>query len=64
VAYTGIVTGSAFAEKVADVVGLYLAPPGGAVVLSIDEKTQMRAYLGANDLASGFPQVERLRTRP
>jgi transposase len=31
----------AFAEKVADVVGLYLEPPGGAVVLSIDEKTQI-----------------------
>ena len=31
----------AFAEKVADVVGLYLDPPGGAVVLSIDEKTQV-----------------------
>ncbi|MEW9519329.1 helix-turn-helix domain-containing protein [Streptomyces tubercidicus] len=30
-----------FAEKVADVVGLYLAPPGGAVVLSIDEKAQV-----------------------
>jgi hypothetical protein len=28
----------AFAEKVADVVGLCLDPPGGAVVLSIDEK--------------------------
>jgi hypothetical protein len=26
---------------VADVIGLYLAPPGGAVVLSIDEKTQI-----------------------
>jgi transposase len=33
----------AFAEKVADVVGLYLDPPGGAVVLSLDEKTQIRA---------------------
>jgi transposase len=33
----------AFAEKVADVVGLYLQPPGGAVVLSIDEKTQIQA---------------------
>ncbi|WP_326623909.1 MULTISPECIES: IS630 family transposase [unclassified Streptomyces] len=33
----------AFADKVADVVGLYLAPPGGAVVLSIDEKTQVQA---------------------
>jgi transposase len=30
----------AFTEKVADVVGLYLDPPGGAIVLSIDEKTQ------------------------
>ncbi|MDG4534938.1 IS630 family transposase [Streptomyces sp. AV19] len=33
----------AFADKVADVVGLYLAPPGGAVVLSVDEKTQIQA---------------------
>ena len=32
-----------FAEKVADIVGLYLDPPGGAVVLSIDEKTQIQA---------------------
>jgi hypothetical protein len=34
---------SAFAEKVADIVGLYLDPPRGAVVLSIDEKTQIQA---------------------
>jgi transposase len=33
----------AFAEKVADIVGLYLDPPGGAVVLSVDEKTQIQA---------------------
>jgi transposase len=33
----------AFAEKVADIVGLYLDPPGGAVVLSLDEKTQIQA---------------------
>jgi transposase len=32
-----------FAEKVMDVVGLYLDPPGGAVVLSFDEKTQVQA---------------------
>lgn len=31
-----------FAEKVADIVGLYLCPPGGAVVLSIDEKNQIQ----------------------
>jgi hypothetical protein len=30
-------------EKVADVVGLYREPPGGAVVLSVDEKTQAQA---------------------
>lgn len=32
-----------FAEKVADIVALYLEPPGGAVVLSVDEKTQIQA---------------------
>ena len=32
-----------FADKVADIVGLYLQPPGGAVVLSLDEKTQIQA---------------------
>jgi transposase len=32
-----------FAAKVVDVVGLYLDPPAGAVVLSIDEKTQIQA---------------------
>lgn len=33
----------AFAAKVFDVVGLYLDPPGGAVVLSVDEKTRIQA---------------------
>lgn len=32
-----------FAEKVIDIVGLYLDPPDGAVVLSVDEKTQVQA---------------------
>lgn len=32
-----------FAEKVEDVVGLYLNPPEKAVVISIDEKTQVQA---------------------
>lgn len=30
-------------EKVIDVVGLYLNPPEGAIVLSVDEKTQIQA---------------------
>jgi transposase len=33
----------AFADKVADIVGLYLDPPAAAVVLSLDEKTQIQA---------------------
>jgi len=33
----------AFAEKLHDVVGLYVAPPAPAVVLSIDEKSQIQA---------------------
>jgi transposase len=32
-----------FAVKVADIVALYLDPPQGAVVLSVDEKTQIQA---------------------
>ncbi len=33
-----------FAEKVQDVVGLYLDPPDNAMVLSVDEKTQIQAH--------------------
>jgi transposase len=33
----------AFAEKVVDIVGLYLNPPDKAVVLSVDEKSQIQA---------------------
>ena len=33
----------AFAEKLNDVVGLYVAPPAHAVVLSVDEKSQIQA---------------------
>lgn len=32
-----------FAEKVVDVVGLYMDPPNNALVLSVDEKTQIQA---------------------
>jgi hypothetical protein len=30
-------------EKVRDIVGLYLDPPVGAMVLAVDEKSQMQA---------------------
>lgn len=33
----------AFADKVTDIVGLYLKPPDNAIVLSVDEKTQIQA---------------------
>lgn len=33
----------AFAEKVEDVVGLYMSPPAHAIVVSIDEKSQIQA---------------------
>ena len=33
----------AFAEKLRDVVGLYVAPPAHAVVLSVDEPSQIQA---------------------
>lgn len=32
-----------FAEKVIDIVGLYMSPPSNAIVLSVDEKTQIQA---------------------
>ena len=32
-----------FAEKVEDIVGLYLDPPANAIVLSVDEKSQIQA---------------------
>lgn len=36
-------TDSQFVEKVRDIVGLYLNPPDKALVLSVDEKTQVQA---------------------
>jgi transposase len=38
-----ISTDPAFAHKVVDIVGLYMSPPDNAVVLSVDEKTQIQA---------------------
>jgi hypothetical protein len=33
-----------FVDKVRDIVGLYLSPPNRALVLSIDEKSQIQAF--------------------
>ena len=35
-----------FVDKVFDIVGLYLHPPEAAVVLCVDEKSQVQAYPG------------------
>lgn len=49
-----------FAEKVIDVVGLYLDPPDNAMVLSVDEKTQIQALDRTQPLLPMRPgQVER-----
>jgi transposase len=49
-----------FAEKVVDVVGLYLRPPTNALVLSVDEKTQIQALDRTQPLLQLRPgQVER-----
>jgi transposase len=49
-----------FAEKVVDVVGLYLQPPDNAVVLSVDEKTQIQALDRTQPLLQLRPgQIER-----
>ena len=37
-----------FAAKLADVVGLYVDPPAHAVVLSLDEKSQIQASTAPN----------------
>lgn len=49
-----------FIEKVRDVVGLYLAPPDKALVLCVDEKTQIQALDRTQPLLPMRPgQVER-----
>ncbi len=49
-----------FAEKVIDVVGLYMDPPDNAIVLSVDEKTQIQALDRTQPMLPLKPgQVER-----
>ncbi len=55
-----ISTDPAFAEKVHDVVGLYLAPPDKALVLCVDEKSQIQALDRTQPLLQLRPgQIER-----
>lgn len=49
-----------FAEKVVDVVGLYMNPPDNALVLSVDEKTQIQALDRTQPMLQLRPgQIER-----
>jgi len=53
-------TDPALEDKIRDVVGLYLEPPDGAIVLSVDEKTQIQALDRTQPLLPMRPgQVER-----
>lgn len=49
-----------FAEKVRDVIGFYVAPPEHALVLSIDEKTQIQALArtqASRPMKAGQPET-------
>jgi hypothetical protein len=55
-----ISNGPHFAEKVIDVVGLYLSPPDDAMVLSVEEKTQIQALDRTQPMLQLRPgQIER-----
>ena len=51
-----------FMEKVVDVVGLYLNPPEGAVVLSVDEKAQIQALNRSQPVLPMMPGMPERRT--
>jgi transposase len=51
-----------FIEKVRDVVGLYLNPPEHAVVLCVDEKTQVQALDRTQPILALLPGVAERRT--
>ena len=51
-----------FVDKVFDVVGLYLNPPEGAVVLSVDEKSQVQALARSQPAFPMMPGMAEHRT--
>jgi transposase-like protein len=51
-----------FVEKVYDVVGLYLNPPESAVVLSVDEKSQVQALARSQPAFPMMPGMPEKRT--
>jgi transcriptional regulator with XRE-family HTH domain len=51
-----------FVEKVYDVIGLYFNPPEGAVVLSVDEKSQIQALDRSQPVLPIMPGMPERRT--
>jgi transposase len=51
-----------FVEKVRDIVGLYVNPPDGALVLSVDEKSQIQALDGTAPVLPLRPGLPERRT--
>ncbi|MPZ63658.1 MAG: IS630 family transposase, partial [Propionibacteriales bacterium] len=51
-----------FVDKVVDVVGLYLEPPAGAIVLCVDEKSQIQALARSAPVLPMMPGVPERRT--
>ena len=51
-----------FVEKVRDIIGLYLSPPDRAVVLCVDEKSQMQALDRAQPVLPMLPGIAERRT--
>lgn len=51
-----------FIEKVRDVVGLYMSPPTNAIVLSVDEKSQIQALNRTQPILPLRPGTEERRT--
>ena len=57
-----VVERSLFVDKVRDIVGLYLSPPNRALVLSIDEKSQIQALDREQPVLPMMPGVPERRT--
>jgi hypothetical protein len=52
-----------FVDKVRDIVGLYLTPPNRALVLSVDEKSQIQALDREQPVLPTMPGVPERRTQ-
>jgi hypothetical protein len=53
-----------FVDKVLDIVGLYLSPPNRALVLSVDEKSQIQALDREQPVLPMMPGIPERRTIP